>query len=52
MNDQLEKDFLGKVDSLRGKVNVLHFSCGRTRQPVIYASKNLALSRSSFITIF
>jgi len=28
MNEQLEKDFLSKVDSLKDKVNVLHFSCG------------------------
>ena len=28
MNEQLEKDFLSKVDSLKDKNNVLHFSCG------------------------
>ena len=28
MNEALEKDFLSKIDSLRDKTNVLHFSCG------------------------
>ena len=28
MNEALEKDFLLKVDSLKSKTNVLHFSCG------------------------
>jgi hypothetical protein len=28
MNEQLEKDFLHKVDSLKNKTNVLHFSTG------------------------
>jgi len=28
MNEQLEKDFLSKVDSLKDKTNILHFSCG------------------------
>jgi len=28
MNEELEKDFLNKVDSLKDKINVLHFSCG------------------------
>jgi len=28
MNEQLEKDFLSKVDSLKNKTNILHFSCG------------------------
>ncbi|MDR0447262.1 MAG: hypothetical protein LBH07_01190 [Treponema sp.] len=28
MNEQLEKDFLSKIDSLRDKTNVLHFSTG------------------------
>ena len=28
MNEQLEKDFLNKVESLKDKTNVLHFSCG------------------------
>ena len=28
MNEILEKDFLTKVDSLKDKTNVLHFSCG------------------------
>jgi hypothetical protein len=28
MNEQLEKDFLSKVESLKNKVNVLHFSTG------------------------
>ena len=28
MNEILEKDFQNKVDSLKNKVNVLHFSCG------------------------
>ena len=28
MNEQLEQDFLNKVDSLKNKTNVLHFSCG------------------------
>ena len=28
MNEALEKDFLNKVDSLKNKTNVLHFSCG------------------------
>jgi hypothetical protein len=28
MNEQLEKDFLSKIDSLKDKTNVLHFSTG------------------------
>jgi len=28
MNELLEKDFLSKVESLKDKTNVLHFSCG------------------------
>ena len=28
MNATLEKDFLSKIDSLKDKTNVLHFSCG------------------------
>ena len=28
MDDQLEKNFLSKVDSLKDKSNLLHFSCG------------------------
>jgi len=28
MNEQLEKDFLSNVDSLKDKTNILHFSCG------------------------
>jgi len=28
MNEVLEKDFLNKIDSLKDKTNVLHFSCG------------------------
>ena len=28
MNETLEKDFLSKVESLKNKTNVLHFSCG------------------------
>jgi hypothetical protein len=28
MNLELEKDFLNKVDSLKDKTNILHFSCG------------------------
>ena len=28
MNEQLKKDFLSKVDSLRNKTNILHFSTG------------------------
>ena len=28
MNEQLEKDFLSKINTLKDKVNILHFSCG------------------------
>ena len=28
MNEQLEKDFLSKVNTLKDKTNILHFSCG------------------------
>ena len=28
MNLELEKDFLSKIDSLKDKTNILHFSCG------------------------
>ena len=28
MNEQIEKDFLSRVDSLKDKTNILHFSCG------------------------
>jgi hypothetical protein len=28
MNEQLERYFLSKADSLKDKTNILHFSCG------------------------